>query len=263
MNESIIKKIKSLPPLPKSIMDIQRITSDPNGSIADLIKVVKDDPMLTANLLKAANSPLYGFSRQIKTVDQAVSLFGMSTVKGFAISSAIRNNMKIDLGAYGVSEEQFLLVSQKQNALIVNWYKRGRNRLDVLSTASFLIEIGAIVISAVLVAEGLADEFRIKLKQGIEREKLEKDYVGSDTIDVTAEIFNHWKFAPELADSIKYANKLDEASDIGYSAPLAVAYKIVDLLKPFDEKKIEEGMAIAKKYNLDFEALQDAIEIVK
>ena len=42
-----------------------------------------------------------------------------------------------------------------------------------------------------------------------------------------------------------------------------MAYKIVDLLKPFDEKKIEEGMAIAKKYNLDFEALQDAIEIVK
>ena len=217
MNESIIKKIKSLPPLPKSVMEIQRITSDPNGSIADLIKVVKEDPMLTANLLKAANSPLYGFSRQIKTVDQAVSLFGMSTVKGFAISSAVRNSMKIDLGAYGVSEEQFSEVSQKQNALIVNWYKRERSRLDVLSTASFLIEIGAVVISAVLVAEGLADEFRAKLKQGIEREKLERDYVGTDTIDVTAEIFNHWKFAPELVDYIKYVNKQSKTRNIRIS----------------------------------------------
>ena len=62
---------------------------------------------------------------------------------------------------------------------------------------------------------------------------------------------------------IKYVNKLDDAPDTGYSAPLAVAYKIVDLLKPFDEKKIEEGMAIAKKYNLNLEALQEAIEIVK
>ena len=35
MNENIIKKIKSLPPLPKSVMEIQKITADPNGSIAD------------------------------------------------------------------------------------------------------------------------------------------------------------------------------------------------------------------------------------
>jgi hypothetical protein len=108
MNENILKKIKSLPPLPKSVMQIQQITSDPNASIADLIKVVKEDPMLTANLLKAANSPLYGFSRQIKNVDQAISLFGMSTVKGFALSSAVRSTMKIDLSAYGISEDKFV-----------------------------------------------------------------------------------------------------------------------------------------------------------
>ena len=139
MNDNIIKKIKTLPPLPKSVIDIQKITSDPNGSIADLIKVVKEDPMLTANLLKAANSPLYGFSRQIKNVDQAVSLFGMSTVKGFAVASAVRNSMKIDLSAYGISESHFVSITQMQNALIVNWYKRDRSKLDILSTASFLI----------------------------------------------------------------------------------------------------------------------------
>jgi HD-like signal output (HDOD) protein len=119
MNENILKKIKSLPPLPKSVMEIQKITSDPDGSIGDLIKVVKEDPMLTANLLKAANSPLYGFSRQIKNVDQAVSLFGMSTVKGFAVASAVRSSMKIDLSAYGLSETKFVSVSQLQNALVV------------------------------------------------------------------------------------------------------------------------------------------------
>jgi len=263
MNENIIKKIKALPPLPKSVMDIQRITADPEGSIGDLIKVVKEDPMLTANLLKAANSPLYGFSRQIKNVDQAVSLFGMSTVKGFAVASAVRNSMKIDLSAYGVTESKFVSVSQMQNALIINWYKRDRSKLDILSTASFLIEIGAVVISSVLVAEGLAEEFKDRL-QTTDRTVLEREYLHTDTIAITAEIFNYWKFDPILVKAIKFANDLENAEDsIEYSAPLAVAYKVVDLFNPFNEDSLKNGFEIAHKFGLNEEALQEAIDVVK
>jgi HD-like signal output (HDOD) protein len=263
MNENIIKKIKSLPPLPKSVMEIQKITADPNGSIADLIKVVKEDPMLTANLLKAANSPLYGFSRQIKNVDQAVSLFGMSTVKGFAVSSAVRNSMKIDLSAYGVTESKFVSISQMQNALITNWYKRDRSKLDILATASFLLEIGAVVISSILVAEGLADEFKERLQEE-DRKSLEEEYVGADTIAVTAEIFNYWKFDPALVDAIKFINDLENAGDnIEYSAPLCVAYTIVDLFNPFNDEAMKKGLEIAEKYNLNIDALNEAIDTIK
>jgi len=262
MNENIIKKIKTLPPLPKSVMEIQKITSDPDGSIADLIKIVKEDPMLTANLLKAANSPLYGFSRQIKNVDQAVSLFGMSTVKGFAVASAIRNSMKIDLSAYGISESHFVSISQLQNALITNWYKRDRSKLDILSTASFLLEIGAVIISSILVSEGLADEFKDRLANE-DRFALEKEYLETNTIEVTSEIFNYWKFDPELVNAIKYAINLDEAENIDYSAPLAVTYTIVDMFKPFNEDGMKKGLEIAQKYNLDMNALNEALETVK
>jgi len=262
MNENVIKKIKTLPPLPKSVLEIQKITSDPDGSIADLIKVVKEDPMLTANLLKAANSPLYGFSRQIKNVDQAVSLFGMSTVKGFAIASAVRNSLKINLSAYGISESQFVSVSQMQNALIVNWYRRDRSKLDILSTASFLIEIGAVIISSILVAEGLADEFKNRLTTE-NRTELEREYLQTDTIAVTAEIFNYWKFDTELVDAIKFANNLDEIDDKTYSAPLKVAYTIVDLFQPFSEEAIKNGISLAEKYGLNVEALNEAIKVIK
>jgi HD-like signal output (HDOD) protein len=262
MNENIIKKIKTLPPLPKSVMEIQKITSDPDGSIADLIKIVKEDPMLTANLLKAANSPLYGFSRQIKNVDQAVSLFGMSTVKGFAVASAIRNSMKIDLSAYGISESHFVSISQLQNALITNWYKRDRSKLDILSTASFLLEIGAVIISSILVSEGLADEFKSRLANE-DRFSLEKEYLDTNTIEVTAEIFNYWKFDPELVNAIKYAVNLDEAENVEYSAPLAVTYTMVDLFEPFNEEGTKKALEIAQKYNLNIDALNEAIETVK
>jgi HD-like signal output (HDOD) protein len=118
MNDSLISKIKTLPLLPDTITQIRRICANPESSVGDLIKVVEKDPMITANLLKAANSPFYGFSREIKSVSQAVSLFGMSTVKGLALSNAVKKLLSVDLEPYGITPESFADISSLQNALM-------------------------------------------------------------------------------------------------------------------------------------------------
>ena len=61
MTEEILKKIKQLPPLPESAMQIEAVYQDPNSSFNDMVKILEKDPLLTADILKAANSPLYGF----------------------------------------------------------------------------------------------------------------------------------------------------------------------------------------------------------
>jgi HD-like signal output (HDOD) protein len=260
MNEHILKEIKALPPLPKSVMEIQRITNDPNSSISDLVKVVKEDPMLTANLLKAANSPLYGFTRQIKNVDQAVSLFGMATVKGFAISFAIKNTLKFDLSAYGITEDQFHDVSSKRNALALNWYKKNRKHLDILATDSFLIDIGAVVISLVLNKLGKADEFRAKLTPD-NREEVEKEFVGMTTAEVNAKIFAHWGFSEDLIESMKNIDNPQGEYEVE-SASLLTLKILINLLNGYNEENEKKAFEIAKKYNLDIDALNLAIEIV-
>jgi len=262
MNEKILNQIKSLPPLPKSVLEIQRITNDPNSSIADLIKIVKEDPMLTANLLKAANSPLYGFTRQIKNVDQAVSLFGMSTVKGFAISFAIRNSLKFDLSAYGINETRFHDVASQRNAIAINWFKRDRTKLDVLATNSFLIDVGAVVISLILNNENKADSFKNRLLNGEEREELEKEFIGATTVEITTEIFKHWNFSEDLIESMNNINNPSGKYQTE-SAALLVLKTLIDLIKPYNEENIKKAFEIAKNYNLDTEALQLAVELVK
>jgi len=262
MNEKILKQIKSLPPLPKSISEIQRITSDPNSSIGDLVKVIKEDPMITANLLKAANSPLYGFTREIKTVDQAVSLFGMSTVKGFAISFAIRNSLKFDLSAYGVDENRFHDVSFQRNAVAINWYKKERSKLEILATNSFLIDLGAVVISLILNSEGLSDNFQSRLEGGEKREELEKEFVGATTAEVTTEIFKHWNFSDDLIESMEHIDAPQGTYEIE-SASLQVLKILFDLIKPMDSDSQNRAFETAKKYNLDIDALKEAIEKLK
>jgi len=260
MNEHIFKEIKALPPLPKSILEIQRISNDPNSSIADLVKVVKEDPMLTANLLKAANSPLYGFTRQIKSVDQAVSLFGMATVKGFAVSFAIKNALKFDLSAYGVDENHFHEVSSKRNALALSWYRRDRKHLDILATNSFLIDIGAVVISLVLKKLDKAGEFKSKLTMD-NRNELEKEVIGMTTAEVNAKIFTHWGFSDDLIQSMENMDNPQGDYKIE-SASLLTLKTLINLLNGYNEENEQKALEVAKEYDLDMDALNLAIDMV-
>ena len=262
MSKLILSQIKNLPPLPKSVLEVQKITNDPNSSIKDLVEVIKDDPLITANLLKAANSPLYGFTRQIKTIDQAVALFGMSTVKGFVISFAVRNALKFDLSAYGITEERFHDVSIKRNALAINWYKKERSKLDIMATDSFLIDVGAVVISLVLNSQGEAENFKKELT--IEnRYKVEMKYVGATTADVTGEIFKHWHFSKDLIEpmaNIDIPSKTEEYFE--YAASLKVLRDSINLLKDEENSK-EKALKLIKQYKLNAVSFLEAWNIVK
>ena len=76
MNDAILKQIKQLPPLPETAVKIEAVYQNPNSTFEDMVKILEKDPLLTADILKSANSPLYGFSREITSIAQAVSLFG-------------------------------------------------------------------------------------------------------------------------------------------------------------------------------------------
>jgi HD-like signal output (HDOD) protein len=260
MNEQILKEIKALPPLNKSVIEIQKITNDPNSSIRDLVNVVKKDPSLTAKLLKAANSPLYGFTRQIKSVDQAISLFEMATVKGFAVSFAIKNALQFDLSAYGVDEESFHEISAKRNALTLFWYKKDRKSLEILATTSFLIDIGAVIISLVLKNIGKDKEFRAKLTPE-NREALEKEFIGMTISEVNAKLFAHWGFSEDLIESMK---NMDNPSGTyeKESATLLTLKTLINLLNGYNEENEKKSLDIAKKYNLDIDGLALAIDMV-
>ena len=258
MNSKIIKQIKTLPPLPKSILEIQKITNDSNSSISDLAKIIKKDPMLTANLLKVANSPLYGFKSRIKNIDNAISLFGMLTIKGFAISFAIRNSLKFDLSPYGVGEKEFYETSYKRNIIALQWFKKDKSTLDIMATNSFLIDLGAVVISLVLDNEGKNETFKNRLLNGESREELEKEFVGVTTTKVTAEMFKHWNFSEDLIESMANIEK-PKGKYKKESAGLLILKTLTDLFKPQVLEK-EKAFKIAKSYNLDIVLLEEAIK---
>jgi len=268
MDSNILKKIKALPPLDDTIMKIQRICTDKNSSLNDLVKVVEGDPMLTANILKSSNSPLYGFSREIKNISHAISLFGMATIRGFALSSAIKQNIKIDLSPYDLTNSKFLEISVAQSALMFNWFtKVDRNMLDILVPASFMMEVGKIVISNEIKEQNLSEQFIEGLKNATspsDISNLEKEIIGFNNEEITAKIFEQWNLEAELVESIKYSNDPTKADE--HIAPYATALQIIktsiNIFGQLEENGIKAAIEIIEKNNMDKELFLNAVEKV-
>lgn len=269
MNESIFKSIKNLPPLDDTITQIQQICHDENANMSDLIAVIKRDPMLTANILHSANSPLYGFSREISDVSQAVNLFGMATIRGFALYGAIKHSFKMDLSPYNIDGTKFLDIVSTQSILIFDWYaKANRSALNVLSPSSFLMEIGKIVVAKELIESKKADEFKSKLANinTIEElSQLESQLVGSNSEEITAQILEQWHFEEEIVQSIKYLNKISQApKEIkNYAIALNAAKTSVNVLNKFKPENIQSALNFVEKNGLDKDKFALALKKVQ
>ncbi len=87
----ISQQIEQLPPFPMVINQVLRVIENPNSSLADLTKVILNDPSLTGAILKTVNSAYYGFKGAISTVSHAVSLLGLKEIKSLTLSLPIND----------------------------------------------------------------------------------------------------------------------------------------------------------------------------
>lgn len=87
--QKIVKEHPELASLPQVMVEIIRVSNDPDSSAADLAKVAMKDPGLAARLLRVVNTPHYGTTTEITTIQQAVVTMGMRTVTAIALSSSV------------------------------------------------------------------------------------------------------------------------------------------------------------------------------
>ena len=265
MKSSIINSIKSLPPLPKTVLDMQRVCNDPNASIHDLVKTIEHDPMIVANLLKAANSPLYSFRREITNVSQAVSLFGMSMTRSIGLGNSVRKLLNVDMEPYGITSDRFAEVSSMQAVLMQKWYAQiDRAKADKLFLAAFLQETGKIIIASDIIQEDLVTSFKSDIETSVDISQIERSYVEETTATVTAAIFAHWNFDKEFVDMIEFSDKPENAPEEvkEFATALNVVKTIVPINKPFSEHSIAFGLQKAEAAGYDVAKLQGAVDSV-
>jgi len=267
MNKELIEEIDQIPMLPESIIKVEKVYADSESSIADMTEALSSDPVIVANILKIANSPMYGMSSEIKDIGRAVALFGKDTVRSFALNIAANECVPINVAPYQIKSGGYIKKAHTQNALITNWVgKIDRRALGLLAPASFLLDIGKVIISQYLVNHKLDEGFIASMESGENYEACEKEACGSKSYDVAATIFHNWNFDTDLVHLVRYCNDPEDALD-EETKKLAMYLKVAKTAVDFNGELSKEGLIEAydliEEYELDREKFDDAVEKIE
>ncbi len=88
MQERILS-IRDLPTLPVVAVEIMGLVQRDSSSVMDVAQVMYRDPVLTAKVLKLANSAFYGLRRQVETLNQAMVVLGFSEILNLVQSVSV------------------------------------------------------------------------------------------------------------------------------------------------------------------------------
>lgn len=262
LKSSIIDSIKSLPPLSTTIIEINRIYLDDESTIKDMANAIEHDPMIIANLLKIANSPLYGFAKDIKNATQAVSLFGMSLTRSIALGNSVRKLLNVDMQPYGITSERFAHISSMQAALVLSWYKKiDQKKAQMLYLAAFLQETGKILIASSIIQDDETISFASEVENSNNLAMVEKSYADVTAGEVTALVFEHWGFDSDFINMIRYSDNPSAAPDDirEYSRALKIVKTIIPMNKPLSEMAINFGLKLAEDAGYKRELLEDSV----
>lgn len=231
MDKQIEILINQLPPLSESAQKINESLNDPVYGFNLLVKTIEKDPLLTTLILNASNSPLYGFTSKISDIKRAVSLLGVNAVSGMALNILIKNMFKLNLFPYGLTENKFSELSLQYSVIAKQLcIEENTSLLKILIPISFLLEIGKVISSQVIIQNNIEEIFKEKIKSGEKIYLIEKELIGISSYEITGLILKEFNFNQDLIDILLNIFSQENLEN----EKLEVAKLLVQIIDMFD-----------------------------
>lgn len=265
MNEQILSKIEALPPLPKTIIELEEFRKKQDKEIDELLKIVEKDALIVSTLLKIVNSAMFGFRTKVETPNRAVNLLGINFTISVAIGGSIQNLLKTSLKPYGITSDDFMKASNIASTLATFWLSKieVENQDDII-LASLLQETGKFIIASIINNEGKAEAF-LQMIEDSSILQAENSFLNTNTSKVTAQIFRHWKLSENLINCIDSLDNLESVEPEFKQRVeiLNVIRAASNVLEPLSDESIGKAIDLAKSFKLDTATLLVAIDELK
>jgi HD-like signal output (HDOD) protein len=80
LKKKILRHVNDLPPMPQTVLKARKIMANPNSGFKELSNLFETDQAIAAKILKLANSPYYGYSGKITSIQRASVVLGHKTL---------------------------------------------------------------------------------------------------------------------------------------------------------------------------------------
>ena len=266
MKKDLIEEINSLPPLPASVIELDKYKNIENTNIQELISIIEQDPLMVVTILKVANSSMFGFKSKVETLSRAINLLGINFTISIAIGSAVQNTINSNLLAYAVKNDDFLFISSLASNIVNTWVSTINFDLkNELLLPAFLQEVWKFIISQVIQKNRKSEEFLVELEETKDTTFCEKKYTGYSCARITANVFKQWDISPNIIIPIAFTDDIESCpNEFKTKAQILEIVKILcDIRYPLSDENIHKALEKVALYNFDVENFLNSIDVIK
>lgn len=229
--ESLLQHPKALPTIPKVVQQLIQSLSHENVSADEISQQIAADPVLSAKLLRLANSAHFHVSRSVGTVDEALMMLGFVQVRTLVLSSGLTHGFK---GTPGMDLMQFWRYSL-HTACAARWLaQQAHLNSDLAFTTGITHAIGQLVMHAGMPEAMLALDRQAGALDA-RRLDMERQSFGYTHADVGAEVARRWNFPEEIVHAVRHWHDAPEQSD---PDPLSVVVHVAAWAARTDEQRL-------------------------
>jgi HD-like signal output (HDOD) protein len=204
---------------------------DPDLSLGELARRIESQPAIAARVLRVANSAYFGFAGQVATLDRAVQVLGLASVKGAAAAACVDCVVSAGPGASTFNIEQFrlhsLAVAQMASVL-------AQEVAPALAEESFmagLLHDLGVVIQWRLRPQALAELLHgpVATDPSItdpEREQAEERLLGASHTRCAGVVLRAWQLPGPLVEAVVRHHQADTGASPTLGALVAAADRL-------------------------------------
>ena len=218
-----------LPALPQSAIALLQLSQQSDKAPSDFAKPIEADPGLMGQVLRFVNSSYFGFSREIASVQQAITLVGVRSITNFALWSAVFS--VIPNPKFGSFDLKGLWQDSLRRAL----FARRLGKQLRLAEAEDLFA-GALLqdMALPLLLKQLPTEYEGLIArrsgEGVRLSSLERELFGWDHAEAAAALARSWKLPESFSDLIQNHTNLERLLTAGTEAQAPACVALAALL---------------------------------
>jgi eukaryotic-like serine/threonine-protein kinase len=181
-----------LPVVPNCIREFSELTRDSSAPITRLADVIASDGTLSAMLMRHVNSAMYGATRKVSTINQAIMLVGLRKLKNLVLSLSLQQA----LGS--VKSQQMSMLRFRQETRERSIF--ARQLAVVLQVDSETVHTASLLQDILLpvVTELWPDDYGKNRDYGVGLSHFERQTFGWDHAALAASMMRDWSFPPEI-----------------------------------------------------------------
>jgi len=195
-----IERASQLYTLPQVAIEVLELTGQPQVNLRALKDCIENDPALTSRLLRVVNSSMYGLSRQVNDLNQALALLGVKPLKMLVLGFSLPPNLLESLEADVLADywRRALTTAVASREISRRWLHSDGDEAFI---AGLLQSIGMLVLIQQLGEQYLRFLEQMKTEGG-DLLDLEAATLGFDHQILSARLLQEWKLPHAVTNSI-------------------------------------------------------------